>query len=349
MEFDSANGLLRCEAGVGFDAILRAFAPQGFFLPVLPGTKFITLGGAIANDIHGKNHHRAGTFGRYVRRFELLRSDGRLICSPAENSNLFHATIGGLGLTGAITWAEIELSRVAGESIRVETTPFDTLDEFIALCAESESHEHTVAWIDSWKERGIFMRGDHVYGRTSGKSGGMTIPCDAPEWLISNPTMRAFNSTYFRVHAHSKKVIPYEKFFFPLDAIGGWNRLYGRRGFLQYQCTVPADRIHDIFSIMERNTIHSTLVVGKTFGNLVSPGMMSFPAPGVTLAMDFPNLGEKLFRMLDEFDAIVDRVYPAKDARMSREAFARFYPQWREFARFIDSRFSSSFWRRVAA
>lgn len=369
--FDPERGLLRCEAGVRLDEILREFVPRGWFLPVSPGTKFVSVGGAIANDIHGKNHHRAGTWGRHVTRFELLRSTGeRLICSPTENVDLFRATIGGLGLTGLITWAEIALKPITNAYIDEEQIRFESLDEFLALTAESDAdYEYTVAWVDCFVDdsryvRGHFMRGNHDPSperprQLPERKLPLQVPVDLPGVLLNSWTVRAFNSIYYHRQRAKRvrKVIPYEPFFYPLDAIHDWNRMYGRRGFLQYQCVVPADgdyaAIKEIFSRIRRSGQGSFLTVLKTFGDVPSPGLLSFPRPGVTLALDFPFRGDSTLHLLDTLDAVVREsggaVYPAKDARMSAESFQAFFPQWREFAAFVDPHFSSSFWRRVTS
>ena len=371
IRFDRDSGLLRCEAGVTLAEILRLIVPQGWFLPVTPGTKFVSVGGAIANDVHGKNHHGAGTFGCHVTRFELLRSDGsRMICSPQENAAWFAATVGGLGLTGLITWAEIRLKPIANPFVAVETTRFADLDEFFALSAAAEAdYEYTVAWLDCLAGgrsfgRGLFVRGNHAAPQLSGlppiaEPQGRTFPFDAPGWMLNNLSIRAFNSAYY--HRQRGKTASgfrhFDPFFYPLDAVLAWNRIYGRRGFLQYQCAVPDDDGHKaIRSILEKivaSGLGSFLSVLKTFGGIPSPGMLSFPRKGVTLALDFPMRGAGTLTLLDELDAIVRQaggaVYPAKDARMSPESFQAYFPRWHEFSQYIDPKFSSGFWRRVTA
>jgi FAD/FMN-containing dehydrogenase len=369
LAFDEQQGILRCEVGITFLDILERIVPRGWFLPVVPGTKWISLGGAIANDVHGKNHHRAGTFGCHVRQFQLLRSNGeQLLCSSAQNAGLFEATIAGLGLTGLVLWAEIQLKRIASPMIQVEQIRFATLEEFFELSVSSDEHfEYTVAWLDCTATgrrlgRGIFLRGNHADGKgTPAVNGGqarkLRIPFDAPNFLLNHWTIRAFNSAYFHAGSRdgSEKLVPYDTFFFPLDAIEDWNRLYGPRGFLQYQCVVrPRDAVESIGGILravERAGAAPALSVLKMFGSNRSPGMMSFPRPGTTLALDFAFEGEKTLRLLNELDEIVlgqdGAVYAAKDARMSAGAFQKMYPQWREFCEFVDPKFSSSLWRRV--
>ncbi len=343
------EGVLRCEAGVTLSEILDLAVPRGFFLPVLPGTKHVSVGGAIANDIHGKNHHRAGSFGRHLLRFELLRSDrGRVEC--AFGDDLFAATVGGLGLTGLVTWAEIALRRVPGPAVRVEGIPFHGLDEFFALSEESDTKcEYTVAWFDVPRSRGIFLRGDHAEGapRAPGRRPG--VPFSLP--LVNGFTVQAFNQAYWAAQRLGRrtKLLHYEKFFFPLDGVARWNRLYGKSGFLQFQCVVPTK---EALAALLRETPPSPLTVLKKFGELQSPGMLSFPRPGYTLALDLPNRGGETYARYIRLERFAveagGALYPAKDARMSAKTFARSYPRREEFERHLDPAFSSSFWRRVA-
>ncbi|MFL5496329.1 MAG: FAD-dependent oxidoreductase [Gemmatimonadales bacterium] len=364
--FDKAAGVLRCEAGVTLADILAVIVPQGWFLPVVPGTRWVSVGGAIANDIHGKNHHRAGTFGAHVLRLELLRSSGdRLVCSPEEHPELFRATIGGLGLTGLMLWAEIRLKRIPGAGIELEQVRFGNLDEFFELAESDQEHEYTVAWVDCLARgrrlgRGIYMRGDHARWSGSAPSplagARLRIPCDAPTGLLNRATLGVFNELYYRrqLRTRMRSLVPYTPFFFPLDAIADWSRLYGPDGFLQYQCVVPLAGgrvIHEIFERMTESGEAASLAVLKRFGDVRSPGLLSFPRPGITLAVDFAFRGPRTLALLEELDQVVREaggaVYPAKDARMSPESFRRFFPAWERFAVQVDPRFSSSFWRRV--
>lgn len=369
LNFDAEQGIIRCEAGVSLADILELVVPHGWFLMVTPGTKFVSVGGAIANDIHGKNHHRAGTFGCHVTRLELLRSNGeRLICSPEENSDLFRATIGGLGLTGLILWAEFRLKRILSPFIKMESIRFGSLKEFMKLSAESEQDfEHTVSWIDCLARgkslgRGLFTRGNNYQKQVSHKlpkTLAKTVPIEFPSWTLNKLSVTAFNQAYYhkQVNKIVRATVPYDPFFYPLDSIYEWNRIYGRRGFFQYQCVVPFengyDSMREILERISRSGQGTFLVVLKTFGHYQSPGMMSFPRPGITLALDFANQGHKTLRLMDNLDAVVRQsqgaVYPGKDARMSPESFNLYYPQWRDFARYIDPKFSSSFWRRVTS
>jgi FAD/FMN-containing dehydrogenase len=365
--FDESAGLLRCEAGVTLAAIIDLVAPRGWFPPVLPGTRWVSVGGAIANDIHGKNHHRAGTFGCHITRFELLRSTGeRVICSTDENTELFRATIGGLGLTGLILWAEIRLKPVPGAGIALERIRFGSLDEFFDLSATDQEHEYTVAWVDCIAQgrrlgRGIFMRGDHVAleGQPPGalQPPRLRVPFDAPTPTLNRLSMGAFNALYYRRQLRSRirTRVSYVPFFFPLDSVADWNRLYGSRGLLQYQCVVPEhvnrEAIREVMRRVARSTETPTLAVLKRFGPVPSPGLLSFPRPGITLAVDFRFRGARTLQLLQELDQIVSdaggAVYPAKDARMTPQSFRTFFPRWERFAQSIDPKFSSSFWRRV--
>ena len=368
--FDPARGTVRCEAGVLLAELLELIVPRGWFLPVTPGTRFVTVGGAIANDVHGKNHHYTGTFGRHLRCFELVRSDGtRRLCSPEENSELFAATIGGLGLTGLIVWAEIALRPIANPFVIMETIRFANLDGFFELSAESDQdYEYTVAWIDCLATgrrvgRGLFMRGNHApalcsrSASTSTSNRALTIPFAPPFSLINGLSLQVFNALYYhrQFRTHSRNVVRYEPFFYPLDGILEWNRMYGPRGFLQYQCVVPwsesRDAIREILERIADAKTGSFLSVLKVFGHCTSPGMLSFPRHGTTLALDFPNRGERTFTLLDRLDEVVasagGAIYPAKDARMKGEMFRLAFPRWKAFSGYIDSAFSSSFWRRV--
>lgn len=358
--FDAATGVLTCEAGVLLSEILDLFVPRGWFLPVTPGTRFVTVGGAIANDVHSKNHHGAGTFGCHVRRFELLRSDGaRLLCSPDENPKWFAATIGGLGLTGLITWVEMALKPISGVGIAVRNQRFTGLDAFFELNAEAEAaHEYTVAWIDclAATPRGIFMAGDHSAGRgfPARTTKPLSVPLTPPVSLINGLSLRVFNQAYFNRPIAGETVVHYEPFFYPLDGVLHWNRLYGQQGFFQYQFVLPMDAreaLDEVLRSIAESGQGSFLAVLKTFGDRRSPGMLSFPMPGVTLALDFPNRGEQTLALFDRLDTIIDRaggrLYPAKDARMSAAFFQNSYSGLDDFEPFIDPQFSSDFARRV--
>jgi FAD/FMN-containing dehydrogenase len=370
---DEARGLLTCEAGVTLGEILELIAPRGFFLDVVPGTKLVTVGGAIANDVHGKNHHRAGTFGAHLDSLELLRSDGvRRRCSPGENAELFAATVGGLGLTGLILSASLRLRRVGTgvPQVWAETVPLRDLDDFFGRAGEADaSSEFTVAWIDSLASgarigRGLLTRGNWADGappRPHPRRGRLSVPVELPVSPLNRRTLAAFNRLYRvkgRLASGRRRLSPYEPFFFPLDGIAHWNRIYGRRGLLQFQCAVPhpaaPSALRQLLGAVARSGEGSFLAVLKNFGKAESPGLLSFPREGVTLALDFPNKGERTARLFRELHETVaahgGRLYPAKDAHMSgaqfRRQFAEVLPR---FTAQLDPAFSSSFWRRVQA
>jgi len=248
--FDREQGVIRCEAGVMLRQVSRLTVPQGWFLPVTPGTSFVTVGGAVANDVHGKNHHVAGTFGCFVRKLELRRSDNStVLCSRTENAELFAATIGGLGLTGLITWVEFSLKPISNPVLDVESIAFNSYSDFLQLSDESaQSHEYCVAWIDCLAEgarlgAGVFFRGNHRTDSNGLESLQPTHEKSFPAVLGQGPalvnrlSLQAFNALYMRRHAGSRRYTePYNKFFYPLDALLNWNRIYGRRGFYQFQC-----------------------------------------------------------------------------------------------------------------
>ncbi len=363
--FDRASGILRADAGMTLDAVLRLAVPSGWFLPVTPGTKFVTLGGAVANDVHGKNHHVAGCFGRHVRRLALWRSDrGVVECAPDAEAGLFRATVGGLGLTGIVLWVEIALAPIASAAMTVENERFEDLDSFFRLSQDGGEWPYTVAWVDTLATgsrlgRGVFSRGRHADTGplTPHRAGGPSVPLDTPGFLLNRWTVGAFNRLYHaRPGAGFRGRQPYYPFFYPLDRIGRWNRLYGPRGFYQWQGVVPPpvarDAVADLLARIARSGDASFLAVLKNFGDLPSPGPMSFPMAGTTLALDFPNRGGRTLALMAELDRVVaeagGRLYPAKDGRMPAEAFRRGYPAWRDLEQRRDPMLQSSFWRRVS-
>jgi FAD/FMN-containing dehydrogenase len=378
IDFDRETGVLRCEAGVSLAAILELAVPAGWFLPVVPGTALVTVGGAIANDVHGKNHHAAGSFGRHVRSLELLRSDGaRLACSPTENAALFRATVGGLGLTGLVTWAELQLRAILSAAFDVETIRMENLAHFFELSREpgsdpnqeepgSDPSEYSVAWIDALAKggdigRGVFMRANHAAeGAGVGAAGPkarLAVPFDFPAAALNRHSVGLFNALY-RARASSqwrKSREPYGKYLFPLDGIARWNRMYGKPGFLQHQSVVPRGhapaKLTEMLTAIAQSGDASFLTVLKVFGDQPRAGLLSFARPGVTLALDLPMRGEETLELLDRLDAMVrdagGAIYPAKDARMSPETFRASFPNLAEFEPHVDPAFSSSFWRRV--
>jgi FAD/FMN-containing dehydrogenase len=365
ISFDPERGTLECESGVLLSEIIDLVLPLGWFPAVTPGTSFVTVGGAIANDVHGKNHHRRGCFSHHVVEFHLRRSDGAAFsCSPRTNRDWFQATVGGLGLTGLITRAKLQLRRVPGVWMRGDSQRFANLEEFFELSAQSDAdYEYSAAWIDcaaagSALGRGVFTRGNHAPGGAAcARIKTRRMRVTPPFSLVNRLSLRAFNQLYYR---RSSAVQPdalwhYRPFLYPLDSITEWNRMYGPAGFFQYQCVLPErdakESIQEMLRRISSSRIGSFLAVLKKFGDVVPLGMLSFARPGTTLALDFPNLGEVTTRLLASLDDITlsagGAVYPAKDANMSAAAFREYFPAWAEFARFIDPKFSSSFWRRV--
>lgn len=363
---DWETGVVLAQAGLTLAELIRIALPRGWFLPVTPGTKFVTLGGAVANDVHGKNHHVMGTFGCHVRHLAIYRSDeGLTECSPSQRPDLFEATVGGLGLTGVILAVELQLRRVNSSEIEQHSIKFGGLDEFFELSqAHDASHEYTVAWIDclaSGKEAG---RGHYIAGNHAQKSplelapaGGLSMPFDPPFSLVNSFSLRAFNTLYYH-RQHKKEVtnlVGYDPFFYPLDRLQHWNRMYGRAGFQQYQCVVPQQHgrevIREVIQQISKSGTGSFLAVLKQCGELASPGLLSFPLHGVSLALDFPQrdrVNEQLFKKLD---ALVHeaggRLYPAKDAHMSATHFKQAYPQWESIETLRDPQLLSQFWKRV--
>lgn len=366
IEADWATGVIEVEAGMTLAELLALAIPQGWFLPVTPGTQFATVGGAIANDVHGKNHHRRGTFGHHLISFSLLRHGEQLFhCSPSEQAELFAATIGGLGLTGIICAARIRLIPIRASQINTQTVRFGGLDEFFSLSeALDNQHEYAVAWVDclargAQRGRGVYIVGDHAaYGslEVSGRP-KLRIPFAPPVSLVNRYSLKPFNSLYW--HAHPKTLTQgrshYEPFFYPLDRLLHWNRIYGRRGFQQYQCVIPEHSARDALGkVLEQIAAAaqgSFLAVLKRCGHLRSPGLLSFPMPGVSLALDFPQSAALVERLFPRLDALVreagGRLYPAKDAHMSGADFRYAYPAWERVEALRDPALMSRFWKRV--
>ena len=364
ISFNRVTGKLRCEAGVLLGDIQRLFIPQGWCLPVTPGTQIVTVGGAIANDVHGKNHHVKGCFGNHVISIKLVRTDGEIIvCSSTEKRDWLEATIGGMGLTGIILAAEIQLCPTPGVWLETENIAYNGIDTFFSLADSSEKEwEYTVSWIDCLSGdslRGIFMRGNHTDIRRKPHSNKrlLSVPLTPPFSMVNRLSLRPFNLIYYQLQKwkSGRSVSHYEPFFYPLDNIRNWNRMYGSRGFYQYQMVIPRSAGHraiaEILKTIAKSGQGSFLAVLKTFGNKKSPGLLSFPLPGVTLALDFPNKGQSTLNLFKQLDRIVDetggRLYPAKDARMPAALFRKGYNQLNEFVKYKDPGISSGFSRRV--
>lgn len=368
--FDPDSGVLQAEAGVLLRDIQRLLAPRGWLLPVTPGTQFVTLGGAIANDVHGKNHHTMGCLGDHVLALELLRSDGqRWHLTPQTHPQEMRATVGGLGLTGVILQASLRLRRVESVWMHMQSEPYASLDDYFALDAAAQNDwEYTVSWIDCLSARaarGIFFRANHARREQAQAAGlsesarstrALRMPFTPPVSLVNALSLRAFNNAYFHAHAHRRGTQwqHHQPFFYPLDHVQAWNRMYGPKGFYQYQCVVPTavgrDATAALLQRIARSGEGSFLAVLKTFGARAPAGLLSFAMPGVTLALDFPNRGSDTLRLLDALDAIVreagGRLYAAKDARMSRAMFEAGYPAHGDFAAWRDPGLSSALSRR---
>jgi len=372
LAFDEATGELECEGGVSLGEIVDAFLPRGWFLPVVPGTRHVTVGGAIAADVHGKNHHADGTFARFVREIRLLTPGrGLLHCTREMEGDAFRATLGGMGLTGAIVSARLRLMRVESAWMTVDQVPTAGLDDVLARFSGADSgHRYSVAWIDALAKgkqlgRGVLLLGEHapasaVRGDPFARKGGgvRAVPFDAPSRLLNRVTVGAFNRVYRAAHrARTGDPQPLEPYFWPLDAVGGWNRLYGKRGFIQYQLVVPPGAEDALRAVLERAANSgraSFLAVLKRFGP-AGEGLLSFPMEGWTLSLDFP-VAPGLREMVGEMDHVVadagGRVYLAKDAVLDAPTFARMYPAadaFRDVRRTLDPAgvLTSSLGRRI--
>jgi FAD/FMN-containing dehydrogenase len=360
LAYDRAHGTITAEAGMTFRELLAIIVPDGWFPPVTPGTSHLTLGGAVANDVHGKDHPTAGTFGRHLLELELHRSDeeGPIACSPRERAELFCATIGGLGLTGLIRSVTFPLQRIAGPLMETRSRRGDCLAMFAA--APDPAFPHRIAWLDASAPpdelgRGIFTEGRFTTGAGSGDLRRMLPSPPLPSGLLGPALFRVLNRLRYLAPIAESEDMGYEPFFYPLDQIDNWQRAYGPAGFYQHQSLIPdsagSEPIRALLRALPAHGQMSFVTVLKKYGVLSSPGMMSFPRAGLSLALDLPNLGDRTLRLLDTLDEIVvaagGRIYPAKDARMSPDTFRAGYPQWEAFTKFIDPAFSSGFLRRM--
>jgi FAD/FMN-containing dehydrogenase len=375
--FDETTGLLQAEAGTTLADIIETFVPRGWFPSVVPGTKFVSLGGCVAADIHGKNHHHAGTFGRHVTELEVVCADRSSVrCAPQANAELFWATVGGMGLTGIMTNVTIEMLPVESPFMIVQNKPAKDLETSLDMLEDkSWDDDYSVAWIDCVAGRklgrSVLIRGHHARQRelppslqsimTNQKTREHKLPFGFPSWVLNRYAMAAFNEAFY--HRQGRRTEPFvdtlERFFFPLDRIAHWNRMYGRRGFVQYQCVLPLSQsergLQELLEELKRSGRSSFLSVLKRFGP-EGEGLLSFPIEGYTLTLDFPIRDEGLFPFLDRLDEIVlkygGRVYLAKDARMRAETFHAMYPRLAEWQRIKarvdpDNRFESGLSRRL--
>ena len=356
LSFDKRTGVIECEGGVTLADLLETFVTRGWFPAVTPGTKFITVGGALAADVHGKNHHVAGSFSKHTISFKLLTSDGAVrTCSRSLQKDLFWATCGGMGLTGIILSVTFRLKKILSSYIRQETVKTSSLDEVMSAFEESKSWTYSVAWIDCYKAgksfgRSLLMRGEHATAeeaRARGVTGDafklpwkfpLAVPFNLPGFILSQPVLKLTNAIIsgIRKTGTSEQFIDYDTFFYPLDRIMNWNRLYGRNGFVQYQFVLPKttsrEGLEQVLRAVSRFEYGSFLAVLKLFGK--QEGLLSFPREGYTLALDFP-VSKELFPFLNELDAIVlahgGRLYLAKDGRMTAETFAQSYGHRKKF------------------
>ncbi|MCX7929522.1 MAG: FAD-binding oxidoreductase [Chlorobi bacterium] len=358
--FDRERGIICLEAGARISDILRLTIPAGWTLPVVPGTAQVTIGGAIANDIHGKSHHWAGTFGRWVERLELLRSDQRIVCTPCDNAELFRATIGGLGLTGIITWAELQLVPTRSPWLETRNIAFSTLDEFFAITAEIEQNtEYVVGWCDlsvAGRIRGIVHASsfcdENAQSRTPRPSSANLPTLPVSVW--TQATVRVANTLRWQMLSRRPIVREhYSQAFFPLDHVP-WNRLFGRRGFYQLHAVIPRQiertGIDRIVARLWEAKLPVPLCVLKRFADIASPGMLSFPIAGTSIAVDVPNTAHASAALKAIITDVVEmggRVYPAKDALMTALHFQRMYPHWQRLEKLRDRRTCSQFWERV--
>jgi FAD/FMN-containing dehydrogenase len=364
---DPSTGVAEVDAGVFLGDLIKAGETAGLFPPILPGTQFVTIGGAIANDIHGKNHHRRGSFGQCVEWFTLLRSDGvARRCSRTENAELFAATIGGMGLTGLILSAGIRLMPVGSSSVEERAQPFTTVQQYFEMAEQADDdNEYAVAWIDQLARgknlgRGVLLTGNHAPGggSTAGSTWRPRVPFQPPFAVLSGLAIGAFNAAYrwSKLRNAGPHLSPWQSFFCPLDGVRNWNRLYGPKGLFQHQSVIPfgaaAVAVPALLEASHRFGQASFLTVLKRFGAMRSPGLLSFPRAGYTLTLDFANRGVATLELLAELDRITveagGAVNPYKDARMSPQTFDASFVNWPVLEGFRDPVFASDFWRRTA-
>jgi FAD/FMN-containing dehydrogenase len=356
LAFDQETGLLECEAGVSLDEILRHLLPRGWFVPTTPGTKFVTIGGAIAADVHGKNHHVHGSFASGVLAFQLLTATGQVLsCSRHENPDVFWATLGGMGLTGIILRARIQLRKVPSSFIQVTYRRTRDLDAALeCFAATNRDYVYSVAWIDCLARgrslgRSVVMLGNDAGADDVRRRLGVdpyflpdrrkkSVPFHFPGSALNPWSVAAFNAVYYAAHRDAEKLVHCDSFFYPLDNVLAWNRIYGRRGFIQYQALFPPETSRTglvaLLEALSRARRASFLAVLKSSGP-GNDGLLSFLAPGHTLALDIPNTGPDLCDFLGELDELLlkngGRLYLAKDAMTTARAFAAMYPRLDEF------------------
>lgn len=359
IDFDLERGIFECEPGISLASILEIIVPKGWFLPVTPGTKYITIGGAVASDVHGKNHHSEGSFSAHIIEMDVITSLGKITCNSLINSDLFKASCGGMGLTGLISRVRFKLKKIETAFIRQVQIKAANLDEILDLFEQYRDSTYTMAWIDCLKGgdsfgRSILMSGEHALPADlpSIKPSNLlikpaklklAIPFYFPSFALNTLSIKAFNFLYYTKNfkKESNSIVSYDPFFYPLDAITGWNKMYGKKGFVQYQFVLPIENgkagLVDILAKIRKKGMGSFLAVLKLFGKQES--LIAFPMEGYTLALDFP-IKKGLFEFLDELDKIVldygGRLYMTKDARMKADIFWKSYPHAAEFLQIIN-------------
>lgn len=352
LSFDEDNGIIHCEAGVLLEDILDVIVPQGCFLPVTPGTKLITIGGAVASNVHGKNHHTEGAISNYIEALDVMTEHGVIMpCSRNTNSKLFTDTIGGMGLTGIILTVTLRLKKIETAYISQRAVKAKNINELLAHFEAYNDHTYSVAWVDcnaggNSLGRSVLLLGEHT--RLTGlgpkrakvplkkrKAKQINIPFAFPSFLMNIATVRLFNMLYY--HKQWKRVkesiVHYDPYFYPLDAIRNWNRIYGKNGFVQYQFVIPFEHgkegLSEILNTIRASGCAAFLAVLKTFGSKdAEASLLSFPEAGYTLAADF-KISSRVFELLERLDTIVlsydGRLYLTKDARMKKETFSKSY------------------------
>jgi decaprenylphospho-beta-D-ribofuranose 2-oxidase len=377
LTFDAASGVLGCESGTSLAEIIEHFLPRGWFLPTTPGTKFVTVGGAIAADVHGKNHHRVGSFGRFIVDLRLVLANGEeVVCSPSIRPELFWATVGGMGLTGCILSARFQMVRVPSAYVAVTYRKTRDLEHTLeTFTSEDHKYQYSVAWIDclargaSLGRSIVMLANDAAVDQLPARRAAqplelprrlpLAVPFNLPRAAAAPWAMRTFNALYYRVHHDETKIVEFDSFFYPLDAVAHWNRIYGRRGFAQYQAWFPLETSHcGLVELLERIAASqrgSFLAVLKSCGT-ADDGLLSYLAPGHTLALDFPNFGQPLRELAAELDQILlkhgGRLYMAKDSLTTAACFQEMYPRLNEFRAIKEAvdpqhRFNSSQARRL--
>jgi len=346
IEFNENTGRLTAEAGISLREILKVIVPRGWFLPVTPGTSYVTLGGALASDVHGKNHHSSGTFGQHVKSISMVLGTGEVVtASEDENPDLFHATCGGMGLTGVILSATIQLITIRSSLINQKTIKADCIETACEAFEENINATYSVAWIDCLAKgkslgRSVLMLGEHA------EEGGLevdikdpvSVPFNTPSALLNSITMKTFNGAYWHKAKHNRtQIVPLMPYFYPLDSIGNWNRIYGKAGFLQFQCVIPKSdgvaNMRKLLTEVANSGEGSFLAVLKQFGK-ANDNLLSFPTEGYTLALDF-RLNESTMQIVSRLEAMTldmgGRLYLTKDAVMQESTFKATYPNWEKF------------------